>query len=275
LVADVLAIPPDRVTVSEGDTRLVVYGTGTFGSRSAVMAGGACIIAARRVREKAIRIAAHLLEAAPSDVAIDNGSFRVRGTDGPAVAWSNVARAAYMGTSALPADLEPGLEASASHDLPIDHVPASYGVHCATVEVDVETGTFTILRYVIVEDCGTRLNPVVVDGQLHGAFAQGLGTATSEALVYDANGQLLTASLMDYGVPRASQMPTVEIHHLNTPSPYTLNGAKGMAEGASVAPPATLVNAVCDALRPLGVEITALPLTADRLRAAIAAASRA
>jgi carbon-monoxide dehydrogenase large subunit len=274
LVADVLGVPPDRVTVSEGDTRLIAYGTGTFGSRSAVMAGGASILAARRVRDKALRIAAHLLEAAAADVVIDNGAFRVRGTGGRAVAWSDVARAAYMGTSGLPAGVEPGLEASASHDLPIDHVPASYGVHCATVEVDADTGTFKILRYVIVEDCGTMLNPVVVEGQLHGAFAQGLGTATSEALVYDDNGQLLTASLMDYGLPRASHMPGVEIHHLNTPSPYTLNGAKGMAEGASVAPPATLANAISDALRPLGVDIMALPLTPDRLRAAIAAATR-
>ncbi|MBI4347220.1 MAG: xanthine dehydrogenase family protein [Elusimicrobia bacterium] len=275
LVADTLGMPLERVTVAEGDTQLVAYGTGTFGSRSAVMAGGATLLAARRVRDRALRVAAHLLEAAPPDVVLEDGRFTVRGAEARTVRWEDVARAAYLGTSQLPADLGPGLEATASYDLPVDHLPCSYGVHSAVVEVDPETGRFAIRKYVIVEDCGTMLNPVVVEGQLHGALAQGIGTASGEVLVYDQGGQLLTASLMDYPVPTAAQVPPVEIHHLVTPSPYTLTGAKGMAEGAAVAPPAMLANAICDALRPFGVEIMALPLTAERVRGAILAAATA
>ncbi|MGH7339722.1 MAG: xanthine dehydrogenase family protein molybdopterin-binding subunit, partial [Candidatus Rokuibacteriota bacterium] len=201
LVADTLGVPAERVTVTEGDTQLVAYGTGTFGSRSAVMAGGAALLAARQVRDKAIRIAAYLLEAAAEDVVLADGRFVVRGVEGRTVGWDDVARAAYLATSRLPADIAPGLEATATHDLPVDHQPCSYGVHAAVVEVDPETGRFDIRRYVIVEDCGTMLNQVVVEGQLLGAFAQGVGTAVAEALVYDAHGQLLTASLMDYAVP--------------------------------------------------------------------------
>jgi carbon-monoxide dehydrogenase large subunit len=275
LVADTLMVPLARVAVRGGDTELVAYGTGTFGSRSAVMAGGAALLAARRVRDKAVRIAAHLLEAAPADVVLDAGGFAVRGGAGRTVGWDEVARAAHFATYRLPPGLEPGLEASAHHDLPVDHTPCSYGVHVAVVEVTPETGAFTIQRYVIVEDCGTRLNPVVVEGQLLGALAQGIGTAVYEHLVYDESGQLLTGSLMDYAVPRASQMPPIEIHHLVTPSPHTLTGAKGMAEGGSVPPPAVLANAICDALRPLGVELMSLPLGPERIWNAIAAASRA
>ena len=275
LVADTLGLPLARVTVAEGDTQLVAYGTGTFGSRSAVMAGGAALLAARRVRDKALRVAAHLLEAAPKDVVLEDGRFTVRGAEARTVRWEDVARAAYLGTNELPAGLGPGLEATASYDLPVDQLPCSYGVHSAVVEVDPETGGFAIRKYVIVEDCGTMLNPVVVEGQLLGALAQGIGTASSEALVYDRGGQLLTASLMDYAVPTAAQVPSAELHHLVTPSPYTLTGAKGMAEGAAVAPPAVLANAICDALRPFGVEIMSLPLTSERIRGAILAASTA
>lgn len=275
LVADTLSLPLEHVVVSEGDTRLVPYGTGTFGSRSAIMSGGAAILAARRVRERAVRIAAVLLEASPADVVLDDRGFTVKGVDARTLAWSDVARAAYIGTSVLPADLERGLEATAVHDLPAGHMPCSYGVHAALVQVDPDTGTFAVERYVIVEDCGTVLNPTVVEGQIHGAFAQGLGTATAEWLVYDETGQLLTASLMDYALPRAEGLPPVELVHVTTPSPYTLTGAKGMAEGASVAPPAALANAIVDALSPFGVEITTLPLTPERIRAAVLSGKRA
>ena len=274
LVADTLKLPLERVAVTGGDTQLVPYGTGTFGSRSAVMAGGAALLAARRVRDKAVRIAAHLLEAAPEDVVLDDGAFTVRGVARRRVGWDEVARAAYFATYRLPAELGPGLEATAYHDLPVDHTPCSYGVHAAVVEVAPETGALTIQRYIIIEDCGMMLNPDVVEGQLLGALAQGIGTAIYEHLVYDESGQLLTGSLMDYAVPRAAQVPAVEIHHLVTPSPHTLTGAKGMAEGGSVPPPAVLANAICDALRPLGVELRSLPLTPERIWRAITAASR-
>ena len=274
LVADTLVLPLQHVVVSQGDTQLVPYGTGTFGSRSAIMSGGAAILAARRVRERAVRIAATLLEASPADIVLDDRGFTVKGADSRLVAWTDVARAAYIGTSVLPADVERGLEATAVHDLPPGHMPCSYGVHAAVVEVDPETGQCTVERYVIVEDCGTVLNPRVVEGQIHGAFAQGLGTATAEWLVYDEAGQLLTASLMDYALPRAEDVPPVELTHVTTPSPYTLTGAKGMAEGASVAPPAALANAIVDALVSFGVHITTLPLTPERIRAAVRAGTR-
>jgi aerobic carbon-monoxide dehydrogenase large subunit len=275
LVADVLALPLEHVIVSEGDTQLVPYGTGTFGSRSAVMSGGAAILAARQVRDKAVRVAAYLLEAAAADVILDDRGFAVRGAESRRLGWPDVARAAYIGTSVLPREIQRGLEATAVHDLPAGQMPCSYGVHVVVVEIDPDTGRMQIMRYVVIEDCGTVLNPMVVEGQIHGAFAQGLGTATAESLVYDDAGQLLTATLMDYAVPRADGVPAVELHHLVTPSPFTLTGAKGMAEGASVAPPAALANAVSDALAPFGVEITTLPLTPERIRTAFLEGKRA
>lgn len=271
IAADVLVIPFDDIRVLGGDTRLVPYGTGTFGSRSAVMSGGAVQLAAREIRIRAVQIAAHLLEVAPDDIALDASGFTIAGSD-RRLTWPEVARAAHIGTSRLPANIKRGLEATASHDLPAHHNPCSYGVHVATVEVDPETGTFETLRYVIVEDCGTAINPMVVEGQIHGAFAQGFGTAVIERLVYDGGGQLVTGSLMDYALPRATDVPTVQLEHMQTPSPYTLTGAKGMAEGASVAPPAALANAISDALTPLGIEIRSLPLSSERIWSAIRAA---
>jgi carbon-monoxide dehydrogenase large subunit len=264
IAADALCVPLESVHVAGGDTELVPYGTGTFGSRSAVMSGGALAIAARAVREQATQIAASLLEVAAADVTLDHSGFTVSGTNST-VSWTEVARAAYIGTSRLPADMQRGLHATASHDLAGHQSPCSYGVHIAIVEVDPDTGVCEVVKYVIVEDCGAVLNPMIVEGQIHGAFAQGFGTATMERLAYDSDGQLLTGSLMDYALPRASDVASLAIEHLQTPSPYTFQGVKGMAEGASVAPPAALANAISDALEPLGVEITRLPLEPQRV----------
>ena len=263
LVADALGVDPAAVTVDPLDTDVVASGSGTFASRAVVAGGGALLRAAAQVKEKALRIAAHLLEAAPADLVVVDGRFCVRGSPGRAVGWAEVARAAAAPAHfGLPADVEAGLSAAATYDPP----PAAFGngVHVALVEVDRATGQVRVLRYVIAADCGPLVNPLLVDGQTRGGLAQGLGEALLEEIRYDAEGQPLVATLMDYLLPTAAEMPVVEITHLETPSPHTLGGVKGMGESATIGSPACLANAVSDAL---GVEMDALPLTPGRLRA--------
>jgi carbon-monoxide dehydrogenase large subunit len=263
VVADELGVRLEDVRVLHGDTALSPYGTGTYASRSAVLAGGAGILTARVIREKALRIAAHLLEADPGDLEVSEGRVRVRGSPGSGVSLKEIASAAYAGTRRLPRGVEPGLEATRFYDPYFG--TASTATHAAVVEVDPETFQVRVLRYVVAEDCGRIINPLIVEGQVHGGVAQGIGAALLEEVVYDERGQLLTATLMDYLLPTATELPPIEVHHLETPSPTALGGFRGMGEGGTIGAPAAIANAVTDALAPLGIEVSELPITPERL----------
>jgi len=260
LVGGALGLSPDEVQVVPVDTDVVPMGTGTFASRGLVAGGGALLQAAARVKSKALLIAAHLLEASPHDIEGAAGRFNVRGSPERGVTWAEVARAAYLPGPGLPADIEPGLEAAATYDPP----PAAFsnGVHAAMVEVDQETGQVSVLRYAIAEDCGRLINPAIVEGQIHGGLAQGLGEALLEQVIYDAAGQPLTGTFMDYLLPTAMEMPPVRIVHLETPSPITAGGFKGMGESATIGAPACVANAVSDAL---GQAVDELPISPPRV----------
>jgi len=265
VVGDGLSVPIEQITVVPGDTAGIPYGVGTFASRVAVLASASAVHAAAEVRKKAIAIAAAQLEAAPDDLVLEDGRIAVRGAPGRGLTLGDVAAIATAPRPgyALPGSMDPGLEASG-----YVHVPQSTysnGAHAAVVEVDPETGTVTILRYVAVDDCGTMINPMVVEGQIHGGIAHGIGNALLEEIVYDDAGQLLTGTLMDYALPRAADVPALEVHHVVTPSPLNPLGVKGSGEGGTLPAPAAIANAIADALRPLGVEVTEMPLTRERL----------
>jgi carbon-monoxide dehydrogenase large subunit len=216
------------------------------------------------VREKIGTIAGHMLEAAPEDLAIEGGRIAVRGAPGRALTVTDVARLAYRPAGGtLPPGVDPALEATQYYDPP----PATFsnGSHVAVVEVDPETGQVEVLRHVIVEDCGRMVNPMIVEGQTHGAVAQGIGNALYEDLVYDDAGQPLTTSFMDYLIPGAMEIPPIDVIHMETPPAVSVSGFKGMAEGGTIGSTAAVANAVADALAPLGIEVHDLPLTPDRL----------
>ncbi|MDI3341587.1 MAG: xanthine dehydrogenase family protein molybdopterin-binding subunit [Sphaerobacter sp.] len=270
LVADELGIDLEAVTVRASDTAITPQGIGTFGSRGTSIGGSAVLLATRQVREKARRIAAHMLEVAEEDVIAADGQFAVRGAPDRAISFAAVARAAYAFTGA-PGGLEPGLEAT-SYFMPQGRT-FPFGAHIAVVEVDPTTGRITVTRYVAVDDCGPRINPQLVEGQVVGGLAQGLGQALQEAIIYDRSGQPLTASFLDYGPLRAAHMPTVETAHTVTPSPFNPLGVKGVGEAGTTGGPPALVNAVLDALAPLGICHLDMPLTAPRVWRAIRSAS--
>jgi carbon-monoxide dehydrogenase large subunit len=264
VLADELGVDLDAVTIVEGDTERCPYGSGSFASRSMVVSGGALILAARRVREKIAKIAGHMLEAAPEDLTIEGGTIAVRGAPGRTLTVTDVARLAYRPASGtLPDGVDPALEATHYYDPP----PATFsnGTHLAVVEVDAETGLVEVLRHVVVEDCGRMVNPMIVEGQTHGAVAQGIGSALYEDFAYDDNAQPLTTSFMDYLIPGPMEVPAVEVIHMETPPAVSVSGFKGMAEGGTIGSAAAVANAVADALAPLGVEVRELPLTPDRI----------
>jgi carbon-monoxide dehydrogenase large subunit len=268
VVASELGVRLGDIRVVLGDTAASPHGTGTYASRAAVLGGGAAILAARAVRDKALAIAAHLLESSVADLEIDGGTFRVRGVPDRTVSLAAVARAAYGGTRRLPKGLEPGLESTRFYDPYLG--TASGATHVAVVEVDVETCAVRLLRHVVVEDCGRTINPLIVEGQAIGGVVQGLGAALLEEVVYDGQGQLLTGTLLDYLVPGATEVPPIEVGHVEAPSPTTLGGFKGMGEGGTIGAPGAVANAIADALAPLGVEIGELPVTPERLFALLA-----
>ena len=263
VAADELGVPLADVRIVEGDTNAVPYGMGTWGSRSAVTGGGAISSAAHKLRDKIVRIASRLTEVPDAELELAEGTVRRRGDGTPLLPLPDLARRVLSGS--LPRDEEPGLEATAHYEPP----PSTHAnsTHLAVVEVDVDTGHVSLLRYVVVEDCGTIINPLVVDGQIQGGVAQGIGMALYEQAVYDDTGQLLTGTLMDYLVPTAADVPAVEIGHIESPSPHTPHGIKGMGEGGAIAPPAAIANAVADALAPFDVRVTALPITPERVLA--------
>jgi carbon-monoxide dehydrogenase large subunit len=268
IIADQLGVHVEDVNVMSGDTALAPYGGGTSGSRGAVLGAGASILACRIVREKIKKVAAYLLEAAPEDLDLRDRKVVVRGAPDRAVALADVGFRVYYQSDKLPRDLEPSLEATA-HYTPARPITWANGAHMVVVEVDVETGLVKILRYVTVEDCGPMINPALVAEQVRGAVVQGIGSTLYEQVVYDAQGQLLTRTLMDYLVPGAAEMPDIEVHHLETPSPFTVGGFKGIAEAGTAGAPGAILNAVNDALAPFGVRLTRQPITPDLIRSAL------
>jgi carbon-monoxide dehydrogenase large subunit len=262
IVADTLGVTPEDVTVIHGDTAAVPQGFGTGGSRAASVGGTAVLLATRTVKDKARRIAAHLLEAAETDVEMDDGRFHVRGFPTRALGLAEVARAAHRGQQ-IPADMEPGLEAARVYDPPDFTIP--FGVYLAVVEVLPPTGEVRLQRFVGVDDVGTVINPLLLEGQLHGGIAQGVAQALWEEIVYDESGQLLSGSLMDYAAPRADLLPSFELDRTVTPTPVNPLGAKGVGEAGCVGAPQAIVNAVVDALSPFGVTHVDMPLRPEKL----------
>ena len=273
IVADRLGVPYEGISVVEGDTAAVPMGTGTFGSRSIAVGASAIAVAADKIVEKGRRIAAHLLEAAEEDVTFSAGSFSVAGTD-RTVAIGEVARVANLG-HVLPVGVEPGLNETAFYDPP--NFAYSNGGHVVEVEVDPDTGRMDILSYYVVDDIGTVINPMIVEAQVHGGLAQGIGQAMMEGCVYDAgSAQILTGSFMDYGIPRADDLVDFR-GELDESQPCTHNplGAKGCGESGSIGAPAAIVSAVLDALGPLGVTDIDMPVTPQRIWRALQDAKRA
>jgi aerobic carbon-monoxide dehydrogenase large subunit len=266
IAADELGLRPEDVRVVQGDTDTTPHGWGTFASRSIAIGGGAVKLAGEALARRVASIAAHLLEVAPDDVVLADGSVSVRGAPERSLAIAEVARAAHHAAHRLPDGAEPGLEARATFDPPGTFSNATHG---AEVEIDPETGAVSILRYVVVEDCGVVINPMIVDGQVHGGVAQGVAAALYERLVYDEEAQPLSGTFADYLVPTAAEIPPIEIHHLQTPSEHSATGAKGMGEGGAIGAPAAIANAVSDALAHLGVEIDAIPISPERVLAAL------
>jgi aerobic carbon-monoxide dehydrogenase large subunit len=264
LVADTIGILPVSVRVVHGDTDRTPYGWGTFASRSLVITGGAATLAARKMREKLLTIASDLLEASRDDIVLEDGTARVAGTD-RSLSIATLARAAYHQSHQFK-DLSPGLAESAHYDPPGTF---SNACHVAIVELDAETGGVRLERFLAVEDAGRIVNPLIADGQVHGGVAQGIGNALLEEIVYDALGNIATATLADYLPPTAREVPPIELQHLETPAASSLTGAKGLGEGGAIGAPAAVLNAVNDALSPFGVSIDEMPATPQRIRAAI------
>lgn len=257
IAADALGVDPHMVVVEHGDSAVVPRGVGTFGSRSTTIGGSALWVALEKVREKAARIAAHLLEAAPEDIEWGDGQLRVRGTD-RAVTWQQVTATAYD-PSKIGREIEMGLNASGYFALPGPVFP--FGVYCAAVEIDRETGRVRVLKFVAIDDAGRIINPLLAEGQVFGSIVQGLGESLTEEVIYDADGQPQTATWADYGMLRAPDVPPLHSQFLQTPSPINPLGAKGIGESGCIATPATMANAVADALAPLGIRHVDVPFT--------------
>jgi len=291
IAADALGCSPADVTVVTGDTSRFNWGAGTFASRALVTSGNAVGIAARKVRDKALRLAAELLEVSPADLELADGGARVKGMPGRRLGLGDLAtvanpiRYAYGRDTSeaalrlvkprrgavLAEDAEPGLEARGYYAPP--QATFASGCHAAIVEVDPATGRLAFLRYVVQHDCGVMVNPLVVEGQIHGGVAQGIGGALYEKLVYDGDGQMLSGSFMDFLLPTAAEVPDIEIAHLETPSPLNPLGIKGVGEAGAIPVPALVAEAVDDALAPFGVRVREMPLSPDRILELIRAAS--
>jgi carbon-monoxide dehydrogenase large subunit len=270
LVADELGLAPDRIKVIHGDTDRTPYGWGTFASRSLVIAGGASVLAARKVHAKLVKMASRLLEAAPEDILINDGAARVAGTD-RAIPIETLARAAYHQSHLFKGEIDPGISESATYDPPGTF---SNACHAGIVEVDPETGRVTIEKFVVAEDAGRIINPMIVDGQILGGVAQGIGNALLEEIVYDETGNILTATLADFLPPTSHEIPPIELLHLETLNGTTVTQAKGLGEGGAIGAPAAILNAINDALAPFDVTINEMPATPQRIRAALRQAGK-
>jgi len=269
IVADTWSVDPDDVIISLADTAAIAIGFGTIASRSTVTLSAAIHHASAPLREKAFAVAANLLECTAADLELRDGSIGVIGVPGMAVTLADVARAARPGWDhARPQGVDPGLEHTFYFEPPT--VTWAYATHAAIVEVDIDLGRVRIEKYAIAHDCGVVVNPMLVEGQIVGGAAQGLGGALFEELAYDTEGQLLAGSLMDYMVPTASEIPDMELIHQHSPSPLNPLGVKGVGEGGAIAPPVVIANAVCDALAPFKVEFNRTPIRPEEIVRAIA-----
>ena len=266
IVASELGVPVDDVELIHGDTDNTPMGWGTYGSRTTVVGGGAVALSARKIKDKAVTLAAHLLEAAEADIEFDDGKFFVRGAPDQSKTIQDIALMANVAWN-MPAGMEPGLEATAFYDPPNFSYP--FGAHVAVVRVDPDNGHVVLERYLAVDDCGPQINPMIVEGQVHGGVVQGAGQALWEGAVYDDSGQLLTGSMLDYALPRAHLVPDIETRSTETPSPHNPLGVKGIGETGTIASTITIYNAVLDALKPLGVTKLDMPLTPERVWRAI------
>jgi carbon-monoxide dehydrogenase large subunit len=266
IVANELGVDYDDVDVVEGDTDEIPQGMGTYGSRSAAVGGGSLVKSAQKVVDKARKIAAHSLEADPDDVEFAGGDFQVAGAPERSVGIQAVAQQAYLAHD-IPEGMEPGLEATSFYDP--ENFVFPFGTHAAVVEVDPESGEISFEKYVAVDDVGNQINPKVVEGQVHGGVAQGVGQALYEGAEYDDNGTLVTGSMQDYAVPKAEHVPEMTTESTVTPSPHNPLGVKGVGEAGTIAAPQAIVNAVSDALEPFGVDGVEMPMTAERVWQAV------
>ncbi len=270
IVSSEIGLPVEDIEIVHGDTDRTPMGWGTYGSRTTPVSGAAVTLATRKVKEKARRLASHLLEAAAEDIEYEDGRFFVRGSPDRFKTIQEMALMATVGWD-LPEGMDPGLEASQFYDPPNFVYP--FGAHIAVVEVDRETGAVALERYIAVDDCGPHINPVIVEGQIQGGVVQGVGQALLEGCVYDEQGQLITGTLLDYAIPRADSVPTIELDSTITPSPHHPIGVKGVGETGTIASTITVYNAVIDALRPMGVHQIEMPLTPPRVWKAMQSAS--
>jgi carbon-monoxide dehydrogenase large subunit len=264
IVAEEIGIQPEDIKVQHGDTDNTPYGLGTYASRSTPTVGAATAMVSRRVLEKARKIAAHLLEVDESDVEFERPNFTVKGAPEKAVTIQDVAFAAYTN---FPDGMESGLEGSFYYDPP--NLTFPFGTYAVAVEVDIETGVWKVQRVVAVDDCGVRINPMIVDGQITGGLTEGYGIAAMEQITFDENGNCIGSNFTDYLLPTAWETPRFELGATVTPSPHHPIGAKGVGESATVGSPAAYVNAVIDALQPLGVSNIDMPLTSAKVWQAI------
>lgn len=267
IVANALGVPFENIEVQEGDTAEVPHGEGTAGSRAMAVGGGALKQSAGKVLEKARRIAGHQLEVAETDLEYENGEFHVTGVPSRSVSLTEVASMAYSSAELLPEGMEPGLESTTYFDPPDYTFP--FGTHVAVIEVDPRAGEISFEQYVAVDDVGTQINPKIIEGQIHGGVAQGIGQALYEEAIYDDNGTLVTGSFQDYAIPKAMHIPDIEWDSTVTPSPHNPLGVKGVGEAGAIAAPPAVVNAVVDALEPFGVDAIDMPLTPERIWNAI------
>jgi carbon-monoxide dehydrogenase large subunit len=273
VVADMIGIDENMVEIVHGDTANTPMGMGTYGSRSLAVGGSAIVKATNKIIAKAKKIAAHLMEASEGDIELKDGKFTVTGTD-KSLAWGDVTLAAYVPHNYPLEDIEPGLEETAFYDPANFTFPA--GAYACEVEVDPETGRVEVMSFAAADDFGNIVNPMIVEGQVHGGLAQGIGQAIREACAYDADGQLISASYMDYAMPRAEDLPMFEVDHsCRTPCTHNPLGVKGCGEAGAIGSPPTIVNAVIDALERGGIEVSHIdmPLTPNRVWAAIRGAS--
>jgi len=261
IVSDKLGVPFDQIVVKHGDTAITPMGQGTMGSRGLVVGGSALWRATDKVRAKAMRIAAHMLEAAPEDIELNEGRYQVKGVPGKSLTFAQIAGRAY--TDELPDEVDTGLEAT--DFFRIADATCPFGAHVAVVEVDRETGEVRVLSYFSVDDCGPRISPMLAEGQIHGGLAQGIAQALLEEMTYDAYGQSQTASLMEYAVPRAEAFPMFTLDQTVTPSPTNPLGVKGIGEAATIGSTPAVVNAVVDALKPFGVRHLDMPLRPEKI----------
>ena len=272
IVADKLGVDPASVEVLHSDTAVSAIGMDTYGSRSLAVGGVAVDMATDQVIERARRIAAHQLECAEDDLELADGGLRVKGTPTKAMTLQEVAFEAFSAHN-LPDGLEPNLVGQVTYDPPNFVFP--FGTHVAVVEIDEETGMVELVDYAAVDDCGVQVNPMIVEGQLHGGIVQGAAQALWEEAVYDDDGQLRNPSLTDYCVPSAAEVPSIKLDHTETPSPTNPLGVKGIGEAGTIVSTPTVVNAIVDALAPFGVTDITMPATPERVWSAIGEARSA